>query len=433
MGRLWQMALGNVGAARTRTLWIFSSFAVGAAVFVLMSSLAAGLSATLKDTASTLFSGHINVGGVYRTSTRGARSAILDVHALRREVAAALPEARVLDRVKKWLQFSAEEGSMRISLTGIDPREEEGLLARLVPISGDPSKIADGPGLVLFENQAKRLGVGSGDVVTVMAQGRGAAQAEDMVVCAVVADLGVLSRFKAFTNKAQLRRFLGLRSSVSSLLQIYLPDDETAPAVRAGLAASLVKAGYPVLPYDPAPLFRARREAEGRGAWHGQALALNVWQDELLYVVWLVRLLENLTELLLLPLAVLIVVGLGHHLIRSVAERTAEIGTLRALGMKRRGVLVLLVLEATILGVGGALVGAAFAVAVAAFLNGLQLSLDNVALRTLLLSDALHLAGMGPAALRSILLFGGLSVVAAIGPAWRAARLPPRVAMAHVG
>ena len=53
------------------------------------------------------------------------------------------------------------------------------------------------------------------------------------------------------------------------------------------------------------------------------------------------------------------ILGIANTMAMSVFERTREIGILRALGWKQRQVLVLIQLEAVVLGLGGGLVGVA--------------------------------------------------------------------------
>ncbi len=65
--------------------------------------------------------------------------------------------------------------------------------------------------------------------------------------------------------------------------------------------------------------------------------------------------------MLLFILLVIVVIGIMNTLAIAIRERTREIGTLRAIGMQRRAVLRLFLLESALLGlagvVGGALVG----------------------------------------------------------------------------
>ncbi len=109
----------------------------------------------------------------------------------------------------------------------------------------------------------------------------------------------------------------------------------------------------------------------------------------------------------------------------TVAQRTRENGLLRALGASRRQVLASVLIEALAVGVIAALLGLAAGVAVAA------------GLKALLSAFGLTLPGgslvLGARTVVASLLIGiGVTVVAAVSPARKAAKVPPVAAMQEV-
>ena len=105
----------------------------------------------------------------------------------------------------------------------------------------------------------------------------------------------------------------------------------------------------------------------------------------------------------------------------AVLERTREIGTLRALGMKRRGIVGLFSLESVVLGGLGALAGIGLTLLVVGLVGWLQPTWipPQMARRVPL---QIHLV---PAYwLFSTLLLVVLSMLSAILPARKAARMP---------
>ena len=115
----------------------------------------------------------------------------------------------------------------------------------------------------------------------------------------------------------------------------------------------------------------------------------------------------------------------------AVRERTPEIGTMRAIGMRRRRVLALFLIEASVLGLvatgAGALVGAAIALAI----DAAKIQVPYEAMRFILMSDVLHLAVQPAQLLLAVLAFTGITALAALWPAIRAARLSPVTAIGH--
>jgi putative ABC transport system permease protein len=116
----------------------------------------------------------------------------------------------------------------------------------------------------------------------------------------------------------------------------------------------------------------------------------------------------------------------------AIRERTREIGTLRAIGMQRGGVMRMFLYESLLLGLigtgAGALLGAVLGLAINAARIGVPLSVQ-----LFLMSDHIQLA-LHPAGLASAAFFITLiTTLAALYPAYRAARLKPVSAMSHFG
>lgn len=114
------------------------------------------------------------------------------------------------------------------------------------------------------------------------------------------------------------------------------------------------------------------------------------------------------------------ILGIANTMAMSVFERTREIGILRALGWNRWQVLILIQLEAAILGLGGGIVGVAlgwFALHLLAALPQTA-SIVSAGIPTLLLAEAVGIA-----------ILAGL--IAGALPAWRAAKLSPVEALRH--
>jgi len=135
----------------------------------------------------------------------------------------------------------------------------------------------------------------------------------------------------------------------------------------------------------------------------------------------------NSLYVLVIGIAVLAGVGAGfgaaNTMYAAVQARTAEIGTLRALGFSRRSILVAFQIEAVVLSLLGFALGALLAALLSLVLNwalggiafGAETFTTNVI--TLRVSGSDLLGALGLALLIGVL--GGL------GPAWRAARLRP--------
>ncbi|MGK5082931.1 FtsX-like permease family protein [Bdellovibrionota bacterium FG-1] len=113
----------------------------------------------------------------------------------------------------------------------------------------------------------------------------------------------------------------------------------------------------------------------------------------------------------------------------AVAERKREIGTLRALGATRGGILTLFLSEAVVMGAMGAFVGAWLGRGLAAVLLSLVTrSMSSQYLTRIDVSTLLF----GPGeVLRAVALGATAAFLAALFPAWRATTIDPLEAMRH--
>jgi putative ABC transport system permease protein len=114
------------------------------------------------------------------------------------------------------------------------------------------------------------------------------------------------------------------------------------------------------------------------------------------------------------------ILGIANTMAMSVFERTRDIGILRALGWKSWRVLLLIQTEATILGLGGGIIGIGFGWGALRLLAAQPqaASIASASFPMLLLAEALGIA-----------ILAGL--VAGAIPAWRAAHLSPVEALRH--
>ncbi len=124
-------------------------------------------------------------------------------------------------------------------------------------------------------------------------------------------------------------------------------------------------------------------------------------------------------------------VGIVNSMLMSVTERYKEIGTMKCLGALDRFIVRLFILEAMLLGmlasIAGVLIGAGAMTLVYASRIGLGNALSSWG------APSLRVAGHGvplwATIIVSVLLGGLLSVIAALYPAWRAAKMPPAAAL----
>ena len=145
--------------------------------------------------------------------------------------------------------------------------------------------------------------------------------------------------------------------------------------------------------------------------WHRLADFYNKTVDLFSRQVGVVRLL----------IALIVVLSISNTLSMSVIERTSEIGTMMALGVRRRAVLQLFVTEGAMLGLAGGLVGIVLGWLLATLISaiGIPMPPPPGMARGYVGAIALTPALVGD----GMLLAFGTTLLASIAPAWKASRM----------
>ncbi len=259
--------------------------------------------------------------------------------------------------------------------TGVDPASIQKALSLDVP-EGSLNDLDDGK-VALDTDTAAEIGAGIGTVIEVLS----VAGPVDLDLVAVYEAAG---GFTGYVVNLPTAKDLGASDQDSLVYVVTTPDADTG-SVQSDIERAL--GDYPnVQVLDQSEFKRSISDQIG----------------------------QLLTFLFaLLVLAVLIaLLGIVNTLALSVFERTREIGLLRAVGMSRQGIRRTIVVEAFLIAVFGAVLGMAVGVGFGALLQ-----------RILAAEGIEEFAVNGPQLLLFLVLAAVGGVLAAVWPAWRAARL----------
>ena len=300
-------------------------------------------------------------------------------------------------------------------IRGIAPQREREVSEVLNHIvQGSPDHLTPGGfGIILGESLARTLGVSVGDKVTVLVpQGR-------------VTPAGMLPRLKRFSVVGLFRidmyeydngialihiqdaaRLFGSRGEVSGL-RLKLDQVERAPSVRRQLAAQLDGA-YRIRDWtmEHANFFRAL-EIEKR-------------------VVFIVL-------LLIIAVAAFNIVS---TLVMIVTDKRSDVAILRTLGLSPAGVMSVFMVQGTLIGVVGTLLGGVLGVITAINVDTLIPAIENF-FNTELFPVDIYLITDFPAKMRwsdvsrIVLAALTMSFLATLYPAWRASRVRPVEALRY--
>jgi putative ABC transport system permease protein len=429
------IAFRNLVQHTRRTLFLGGAIAAVTMLLILLTGVSTGVRETMIETATTLSTGHVNVGGFFKITAGQAAPVVTEYQKVLDVVRREVPEmAFAVQRGRGWAKVVSDTSSEQLGVSGIDIKNEPKFASVLQIVSGKLDDLAQPGTALIFENQAERLGVRVGDALTYSAPTtRGTNNTIDVRVVAIAKSLGLLSGWSTFVPIETLRALYQLRPDTTGVVQIMLKPDavENINEIAARLHTALEKAGHRVMTRDPRA-FWMKFQSVAREDWTGQKLDVTTWEDEISFITWILSALKGLTGVLITILLGIVVIGIMNTMWIAIRERTREIGTLRAIGMQRSAVLWMFLLESIMLGLAGTIAGAVLGAAVAAGLNAAQIHVGS-GMQFILMSDHLHLAVHGARLAGSIALITVITGLAALYPSLRAARLRPVVAMQHFG
>jgi len=160
-----------------------------------------------------------------------------------------------------------------------------------------------------------------------------------------------------------------------------------------------------------------------------RASEMVTWQDETRAMLQMHQIRRTALNILAFALLLMSAAGIANTILMAAYERVREIGTLRAMGMTRRTVVSLFVLEGGLMGAAGSVLGALIGGAVVLYfnINGIDLSvaLENASGGNVPVSTMLYLE-FSQLVIAFAMVFGlAVAVMASIYPALVASNMAP--------
>jgi putative ABC transport system permease protein len=438
MRTFFLIALRNLIQARRRTLLLGSAIAFVSLLLLLLLSINKGVSDRLIEASTLTSTGHVNVAGFFKQRANSATPIITNrdqIRALVKDNVKGL--AAVTDRARGWGRLIGPGGSFNTGLNGM-VLEESGFLQDLKlaaqseykksgenKVFGRLADFGKPDTVIIFSAQAKKLGVDVGDTLTFVTEASGGqTNSVDLSVVAIARDMGFLSNFSVFVPRQTVLNLDRRGNDTTGAVWVYLKDITRADEVRRQLESVLSQAGFTILEHDPRPFFFKFQKIVGQD-WRGLRLDLTTWDDEVSFINWIVTSLNGLSVFLVAVLGLIIATGIANSMWMTVRERTKEIGTLRAIGMQQNQVRQLFMIEAALLGLGGAFAGSVLGFVIINTINFAHIPLTNNGLQVFLMTDVVRLSLKFQHILIALFSMPLLTACAAFYPSQKASRLRP--------
>jgi putative ABC transport system permease protein len=421
--RLLGIAFRNLLRSKRRNALSGGTMVVGAAALVLASGLVDGIARQLTRSLIAIQTGHLTV--IARPTDFVPQNSPFDAYGVDllpggEALAARLEAAGKGVGIVRAVPYLHGRGTAIVgnrsslaSLIGVVPEREPELAAALPPEAGTFLPPGDDLAVYVAAPVARKLRVQVGDGVSVVIQTpRGAVNSVDVVVCGIFRK-GAPWYDNAFLVSLPAAQRLFDAPGAATNVKIFLADGTLAAARRARATVARLAGA----PQGLAPGLQVRVEAmDEAGRFSFSIIQAN---ESALAVVFGFLFLAAAT-------------GVVNAMLMSVHERTREIGTVRALGMRRRLVVRLFLYEGFALGIVSAALGILIGGAAVLQLGARGIPMTTVSLAWMAGGERLFPVLEAASAARAALAIAALSTLAAVYPARVASRLEPREALHHV-
>jgi ABC-type lipoprotein release transport system permease subunit len=399
LGKLWVIAYRDLGRNRRRSILTLLAVALGLMLLIVLNSWIAGILADSLENAIRLQTGHVQL----RANSYEEEKVSLQWQDLLSDIDTLNARANALSEVRAatpvlWATavLNTADDSQGLRLYGIDTASAIYEPVRSTLVAGDFLTSDDREGILLGQRLASNLDLSVGQTVNLTIINSDGEPDEGTFTIRGLFSSGVPNYdnnavFMPLAKAQAITRTAGRASAIFVLLNRQEDAETVAAALRTPEITALT--------------------------WQEMnSLFIQTFDTAMSFYV-------ILDAIVMLVVAVVI----ANTLLMAVFERVREIGILAALGMKGRQIIVMFLMEATILGLAGVVVGIGLSLIGVSYLANVGVSLGNMgdAAQSIALSATMY-ARFVPDQMLSLSLWTlAIILLASLYPAWYAARMEP--------
>jgi putative ABC transport system permease protein len=404
-----KLAARNVFRNRRRTLITLAAMGFGAAAIIVFGGFVNAIFWGVRESTIRSQVGHIQL---YRKgfSEKGNLAPfdylIEDYSGLRAELMKIEHVKTVTARLGLSGLVSTGDTTTSFVGAGVQPEGEADLSSLAVIVEGQDLSSGEPRGITLGLGLARAFGVKLGDDLTLLTTTKAGSINALAVKVRGVWESGEKAYDDRFLKVSlpEVQRVLDLENGEVQSVVLLLDQTENTAAVRDRIDR----------------LIRER----------GLDLEIKTWEDLALRYHQVRELFGRIFAVLTLIVSIMVVFGITNTMTMAIFERTREIGTVMALGTRRRGVVSMFVLEGVTLGLLGGLLGVVLGIVFAKLISvlGIQLPPPPGSTR----GFAVQIFVVPAVLIQAFRLSIITAALASLYPAWRAARLDVVEALRHV-
>jgi putative ABC transport system permease protein len=407
---LFQLGWRNLWRNKRRSLVVISSIAIGIFAMILSMGIMNGMNNQMVENTIKTSLGHI---AIHQKGFQNDMKLKYHFTPNRRMIEAIKKDPRILafaPRIKLQGMVRSSESSRGVMIVGIDPEKEKSvsnLFEYTLKDEGRFLETGDENAIMISQTTADKLNLIVGDKLVVMFQDK-----EDQIVGIGLEIVGLFQspiesfdKYVVFTTIRTLKETTGLNENISEITLV-LKDKDQVDGVKGALREKINDSNLEILS----------------------------WKDMAPNLVGAVRLFDTMMYFFFIIVFITVIFSVANTLIMAIMERFHEIGVMKCIGTRPSWIFNIVLFEALNLGLVGLFAGIVIGVPVNELLGFTGIDLSFYA-------ESMRMFGTGSIIYPSIkpldiIVATGIvlatTIIAAIYPAIKAARIKPLEALHYV-
>lgn len=447
-----KIAFRNMFRQKRRSLMLGSAIAFGMFIITMINGLTSGMVENVKQNVSHLLGGHLFVTGSEISNTGRTVGIIRDDTVVTETMAEMGLKPRYITRRSSVLAtFLSGSRSLSQQVEGLDWGRESYIQESLRLESGSLDQMSRRDSIIIPASTATSLKVQVGETLLAkLTTVTGQQNVGEFTVIAIMAEETTFGFASAYAHLDYINSLLNIPAGEYQTLSIYLDQveimDQTAEDFRQKLStrAEVVQkktsetnatqtGGHGgMMAQDRDMMPGGMGFGQGRKApvekWEGTRYRIITLNDILEPFMQIIATLNSISWIVFIILLVITMVGILNTFRMILMERTREIGTIRALGMQKRGVRNTFLLEALFISLMGIAAGVVLSGLISVLLSAWKL--PSVAMVAMFLKQGHIRFAFAPwSIVFNAVTVALLSLAAAYLPARKAAELDPAHAL----
>ncbi|MGI5102601.1 ABC transporter permease [Treponema vincentii] len=436
-----KIAFRNLNRQKRRSMLLVIAIVFAFLIVTLIDGLSAGARKSLEYQIAKIIGGHVYVAGAEKAPDKtedDKANEYLPPESV--ELVNKIIKEEKIDalyttvRVQRYGTLIFAGNQLTAQIAGCKFDEEEALRNSFAFKEGGWENVTIENALFIPQKTAEALNVALNDVILYeMITLSGQATVAEFQIAGIYQDQSQFDQQQFYANFDYLNKIAELPKGSASQMGIFLKNENQQDAVAAIFEKRLAEYG-PVTSRELAAQFNPTSPGQellrqlNDGKWDGTKYAVMTFYDFAPQMVTLSQTIQWVSLGVLLVLLLVTMIGISNTFRMVVHERKGEIGTMRSCGVSRGKVSLLFLAEAGFLSVIGAVAGFVLALLVMLIISLIPISIDSVL--SMLTTNGHFLWILSPTVIcLKFLLTAFLAILAALGPAIRAANMIPAEAL----